>query len=88
MRDKITKPIHDAMVVMRSENYSLCEIAAIFKLNHASVVFDLKGNRKTPYRPSTQTTIDILEAALISARQEVTFRTEKVAHEITCKRIA
>lgn len=68
MKDKITAELHEVAVELRKANFTLERIASMLGLHHSVVARDLAGQRKTPYRPSPETAIPILESALAKLR--------------------
>jgi len=68
MRDKITLELHEIAVELRANAFSLVQIGQILGIHHSALSADLRGQRKTPYRPSPETAIPILEAAIARLR--------------------
>ena len=68
MRDKITLELHEVAVELQRAHMSLVQIGKILGIHHTTIGVDLSGQRKTPYRPSPETAIPILETALAKLR--------------------
>ena len=68
MKDKITLELHEVAVELRGHAFTLAQIGQILGIHRSALSLDLQGKRKTPYRPSPETAIPILETALAKLR--------------------